>query len=159
VYLDEPRPGNRSRLAVAQSAPLGVEPAWRSTPLILVVDDMPDVRDVVAEYLEHRCYQVATAEDGLDGLDKAFELGPDLILMDLAMPRLDGWEATRRLKADPRTSHIPVIAFTGHVLKEYLDQAWSAGCQAVLTKPLQPRDLEAEVRRVLGRDPQPANRG
>jgi CheY-like chemotaxis protein len=134
-------------------APESSEPRWRSSPLILVVDDMPDVRDVVAEYLEHHQYEVATAEDGLAGLDKAFELCPDLILMDLAMPRLDGWEATRRLKGDPRTRHIPVIAFTGHVLKECLDRAWDAGCDAVLTKPLQPRDLEAEVRRVLGRKP------
>jgi len=134
-------------------AAAGSEAAVRPAPLVLVVDDMPDVRDVLAEYLEHHRYQVATAEDGLEALDKAFELGPDLILMDLSMPKLDGWEATRRLKRDPRTRHIPVIAFTGHVLKAYLEQARDAGCDAVMTKPMHPRELEAEVRKLLGRDP------
>jgi two-component system cell cycle response regulator DivK len=131
----------------------GVQAAARGEPLLLVVDDMPDVRDVLSEYLEHHSYRVATAEDGLEALDKAFELCPDLILMDLSMPKLDGWEATRRLKRDPRTRHIPVIAFTGHVLKAYLEQAREAGCDAVMTKPMQPRELEAAVRKLLGRDP------
>ncbi len=133
------------------------EPMTREAPLVLVVDDMLDVREVVAEYLEHHHYRVATAEDGLDGLEKAFELCPDLILMDLAMPKLDGWEATRRLKRDPRTRLIPVIAFTGHVLKQHLEEARAAGCDLVLTKPLRPGDLEAQVRKLLGRDP--ASRG
>jgi two-component system cell cycle response regulator DivK len=114
---------------------------------------MPDVREVVAEYLEHHSYRVATAEDGFEALDKAFALAPDLILMDLSMPNLDGWEATRRLKRDPRTRHIPVIAFTGFALKSYLDEARIAGCDLVVTKPMRPSDLEAEVRKLLGRDP------
>lgn len=130
-----------------------MESAAAGPPLVLVVDDMADVRDVVAEYLEHHCYRVATAEDGFDALDKAFALCPDLILMDLSMPNLDGWEATRRLKRDPRTRHIPVIAFTGFALKSYLEEARVAGCDLVVTKPMRPSDLEAEVRRLLGRDP------
>jgi two-component system, cell cycle response regulator DivK len=139
----------------------GSEVAVRAEPLLLVVDDMPDVREILAEYLEGHRYRVATAEDGLEALDRAFELCPDLILMDLSMPKLDGWEATRRLKRDPRTRHIPVIAFTGHVLKAYLEQAREAGCDAVMTKPMHPRELEAEVRKLLGRDPasRPGPRG
>jgi len=125
----------------------------RAAPLILVADDVPDVRDIVAEYLGYHGYQVATAEDGLEALAKAFELSPDLILMDLSMPNLDGWEATRRLRRDARTQHIPVIAFTGHVLKAYLEAALDAGCDLVVTKPLRPGDLEAEIRKLLGRDP------
>jgi two-component system cell cycle response regulator DivK len=94
-----------------------------------------------------------SAANGEEAVALAARERPDVILMDLSMPKLDGWEATRRLKRDPRTRHIPVIAFTGHVLKAYLEQAREAGCDAVMTKPMQPRELEAAVRKLLGRDP------
>jgi CheY-like chemotaxis protein len=126
----------------SQSAP--GEPA-----LVLVVDDVADGREICAEYLVFRKYRVATAADGLEALAKAFELVPDVILMDLSLPEVDGWEATRRLKSDERTRHIPVIALTAHALKSAHDEALAAGCDAVVTKPVMPRDLEAAVRRLL----------
>jgi CheY-like chemotaxis protein len=129
----------------SQSAP--GEPA-----LVLVVDDVADGREICAEYLTFRKYRVATAADGLEALAKAFELVPDVILMDLSLPELDGWEATRRLKNDERTRHIPIIALTAHALKSAHDEAVAAGCDAVVTKPVMPRDLEAEVRRLLETD-------
>jgi two-component system cell cycle response regulator DivK len=118
-------------------------------PLVLVVDDVAHGREIFAEYLEFRGFRVATAEDGLEAMDKAYELLPDLILMDLSLPGLDGWEATRRLKQDDRTRHIPIIALTAHALASAHDRAMEVGCDAVVTKPCIPKDLEAEVRRQL----------
>src|SRR4051812_7019627 len=85
-----------------------------ATPLVLVVDDFPDNRDMYMQYLEFCGMRVAEAQNGHEALQQAFELLPDLIVMDLSLPGLDGWEATRRLKADARTRAIPVIALTGH---------------------------------------------
>jgi CheY-like chemotaxis protein len=119
-------------------------------PLVLIVDDYAEGRDLCAQYLSFRGFRVATAEDGLDALEKAWALGPDLILMDLSLPRLDGWEASRRLKADARTRHVPIIALTAHALASAREKAVAAGCAAVVTKPCTPRNLEAEVRRQLG---------
>ena len=118
-------------------------------PLVLVVDDVAHGREIFAEYLEFRGFRVATAADGLEALDKAFELLPDIILMDLSLPQLDGWEATKRLKGDDRTRTIPIIALTAHALASAHDKAMAAGCDSVVTKPCVPRDLEAEVRRQL----------
>src|SRR4029079_18152096 len=118
------------------------------SPLILVVDDVEDAREICSEYLAFRGYRVITAEDGMEALAKATELLPDLILMDLALPVLDGWEATRRLKKDERTRHIPVVALTAHAVKGISDQAIEAGCLAVLTKPIAPGFLAAEGERI-----------
>ena len=118
-------------------------------PLVLVVDDVAHGREIFAEYLEFRGFRVATAADGLEALDKAFELLPDVILMDLSLPGLDGWEATKRLKGDDRTRAIPIIALTAHALASAHDKAKAAGCDSVVTKPCIPKDLEAEVRRQL----------
>jgi two-component system, cell cycle response regulator DivK len=118
-------------------------------PLVLVVDDVAHGREIFAEYLEFRGFRVATAADGLEALDKAFELLPDVILMDLSLPGLDGWEATKRLKSDERTKTIPIIALTAHALASAHDKAKAAGCDSVVTKPCIPRDLETEVRRQL----------
>ena len=119
-------------------------------PLILVVDDFEDNREMYTQYLRFNGYRVAEAVDGLDALNKASTLKPDLIVMDLSLPRMDGWEATRRLKKDPGTSHIPVVALTGHALAGHAEGARAAGCDAFVTKPCIPADLEAEIRRVLG---------
>ena len=127
------------------SDPQQTQPA----PLVLVVDDVAHGREIFAEYLEFRGFRVATAADGLEALDKAFELLPDIILMDLSLPQLDGWEATKRLKGDDRTKTIPIIALTAHALASAHDKAMAAGCDSVVTKPCVPRDLEAEVRRQL----------
>jgi two-component system, cell cycle response regulator DivK len=119
--------------------------------LILVVDDFEDNREMYTQYLRFNGYRVAEAVDGLDALTKAAALLPDLIVMDLSLPRLDGWEATRRLKKDPATSHIPVVALTGHALAGHEEGAREAGCDSFVTKPCIPADLEAEIRRVLGK--------
>ncbi|HSK78666.1 MAG TPA: response regulator [Thermoanaerobaculia bacterium] len=118
-------------------------------PLVLVVDDVAHGREIFAEYLEFRGFRVATAADGQEAMDRAFELRPDVILMDLSLPRVDGWEATRRLKQDERTAAIPIIALTAHALAAAHDKAKEVGCDAVVTKPCLPRDLEQEVRRQL----------
>jgi CheY-like chemotaxis protein len=118
-------------------------------PLILIVDDFEDNREMYTQFLRFNGYRVAEAVDGLDALSKAGALMPDLIVMDLSLPVVDGWEATRRLKSDPSTREIPVIALTGHALAGHADGAMAAGCDAFVTKPCIPVDLEAEIRRVL----------
>jgi len=117
--------------------------------LILVVDDFEDNREIYAQFLRFSGYRVAEAVDGLDALAKAADLRPDLIVMDLSLPRLDGWEATRQLKNDPVTRAIPVVALTGHALDGLEDRARVSGCDSFVTKPCIPADLEAEIRRVL----------
>lgn len=126
-------------------------PADKQRPLVLVVDDYLEAREICAEYLGFHGFRVATAEDGEEALAKAFELIPDVILMDLSLPRLDGWAATRRLKDDPRTRTIPIVALTGHAQSTERDRALAAGCDDVITKPVVPRDLLAQVERHLGR--------
>lgn len=120
-------------------------------PLVLVVDDYFEARDICAEYLAFHGYRVATAEDGAEAMDKAFSLLPDVILMDLSLPEVDGWDATRALKADPRTADIPIVALTAHALSSERDRALAAGCDDVITKPCAPKVLLAEVQRQLGR--------
>jgi two-component system, cell cycle response regulator DivK len=118
-------------------------------PLVLVVDDYQDAREMYSEYLEFSGFRVAEARNGLEALDKAFELLPDLILMDLSLPGMDGWEATRRLKADERTKRIPVVALTGHALAGHSEGARQAGCDAFVTKPCLPDALVIEIRKML----------
>ena len=117
--------------------------------LILVVDDFEDNREIYAQFLRFSGYRVAEAVDGLDALAKAADLRPDLIVMDLSLPRLDGWEATRQLKNDPVTRAIPVVALSGHALGGLEDRVRVSGCDSFVTKPCIPADLEAEIRRVL----------
>jgi two-component system, cell cycle response regulator DivK len=124
-------------------------PSNLQAPLILVVDDMDDGREICAEYLAFFEYRVATAEDGMEALEKANDLLPDLILMDLSLPKLDGWETTRRLKSQERTRGIPVIALTAHALRDAQQTALEAGCDAVVTKPCFPKDLVLEIKRQL----------
>jgi two-component system, cell cycle response regulator DivK len=119
-------------------------------PLILVVDDYEDAREMYAEYLRFCGFRVAEARNGNEALEQAFTLKPDLILMDLSLPGMDGWEATRQLKADERTRHIPVVALTGHALAGASEGAKRAGCDSFVTKPCLPDDLVVEVRRMLG---------
>ena len=118
-------------------------------PLILVVDDYQDAREMYAEYLQFSGFRVAKAKNGNEAVEKAFALKPDLILMDLSLPGMDGWEATRRLKADEATRNIPVVALTGHALAGASEGAKKAGCDSFVTKPCLPDDLVVEVRRML----------
>ena len=124
-------------------------------PLILVVDDYEDAREMYAEYLRFCGFRVAEARNGNEALEQAFALMPDLILMDLSLPGMDGWEATRQLKSDDRTRHIPVVALTGHALAGASEGAKKAGCDSFVTKPCLPDDLVVEVRRMLSL-PRPA---
>lgn len=126
-------------------------------PKVLVVDDFAAGRDLSAEYLQYRGYEVETAEDGAKAIQKAREFLPDAILMDLSLPEVDGWEATRRLRADDLTKDIKIIALTAHALETEKDRALEAGCNEVVTKPVVPRDLEEVVRRQLGLDRSPAD--
>jgi CheY-like chemotaxis protein len=116
-----------------------------AAPLVLLVDDFLDAREMYAEYFTFAGFRVAEAANGAEAIQKAFELTPQVILMDLAMPGMDGWEA----KADRRTKHIPVIAVTGHALNGFPESAKGAGCDAFVTKPCLPDALLGEVRRVL----------
>jgi len=121
----------------------------QNTPLILVVDDYQDAREMYAEYLQFSGFRVAEARNGNEAVEQAVALKPDLILMDLSLPGMDGWEATRRLKADDTTRHIPIVALTGHALAGASEGAKKAGCDSFVTKPCLPDDLVIEVRRML----------
>lgn len=118
-------------------------------PRVLIVDDYPDAREMYSEYLQYSGFEVVEAENGMEALDRAVDTAPDIILMDLSLPVMDGWEATRRLKADARTASIPVVALTGHALAGISEGARKAGCDAFVTKPCLPEDLVKEIRKVL----------
>jgi two-component system cell cycle response regulator DivK len=118
-------------------------------PLILVVDDYQDAREMYAEYLQFSGFRVAEARNGNEAVAQARSLKPDLILMDLSLPGMDGWEATRVLKADEATKRIPIVALTGHALAGASEGARKAGCDSFVTKPCLPDDLVVEVRRML----------
>ena len=121
----------------------------RAQPLVLVVEDYQDAREMYAAYLQFSGFAVAEAGNGVEAIEKTHELLPDIVLMDLALPRMDGWEATRRLKNDERTRHIPIVALTGHALAGHAEGARDAGCDAFVTKPCLPDALVAEIRRLL----------
>jgi CheY-like chemotaxis protein len=110
---------------------------------ILLVEDNEMNRDMLSRRLLRRGYEVVLAVDGESGLALAGSEAPDLILMDMSLPILDGWEATRRLKAEPATQHIPVIALTAHAMSSDRDKALEAGCDDYDTKPIElPRLLD-----------------
>jgi len=116
---------------------------------VLLVDDYPDAREMYSEYLQFAGFDVVEAANGIEALQGAIDHEPDIILMDLSLPVMDGWEATRRLKADDRTKTIPVVALTGHALAGISEGARKAGCDAFVTKPCLPEDLVKEIRKVL----------
>ncbi len=111
------------------------------TATIVIVEDTPDIREVVELILEESGYDVVSVPNGEGCLEVVQRCHPDLVLMDLSMPRIDGWEATRRLKADDATSNIPVLAFTAHVQEREINNAHAAGCAAIITKPFDIDDL------------------
>lgn len=117
---------------------------------ILIVEDIELNRDLLAQLLEDD-HQLVFAPDGLTALERAAEARPDLVLMDLSLPRMDGWEATRRLKADPTLTHIPVIVLTAHAMHGDEERARACGCDDFLTKPIDETVLLAKVARHLGR--------
>ena len=121
----------------------------RERPLVLVVEDYQDAREMYAAYLQFSGFDVAEAGNGVEAIEMTQALLPDIVLMDLALPRMDGWEATRRLKNDERTRHIPIVALTGHALAGHAEGARDAGCDAFVTKPCLPDALVAEIKRLL----------
>lgn len=121
----------------------------RSRPLVLIVEDEIDLRRLYAEQLAFSGFDVIEAGNGADAIAHTTSRTPDVVLMDLSLPVVDGWEATRRLKADEATKHIPIVALTGHALAGASEGAKRAGCDSFVTKPCLPDDLVVEVRRML----------
>jgi CheY-like chemotaxis protein len=120
---------------------------------ILLVEDNEMNRDMLSRRLQRRGYDVVLAVDGEQGIAMAQTTAPDLILMDLSLPVLDGWEATRRLKADPATQHIRVIALTAHALPGDREQALAAGCDDYDTKPTEFPRLLAKIEALQPKEP------
>jgi CheY-like chemotaxis protein len=118
---------------------------------VLLVDDYADAREMYGEYLAISGFEVVEAVNGIEAVERALATKPDIILMDMSLPIMDGWEATRRLKADRRTAEIPVLALTGHAVTSMFEGARRAGCDAFITKPCLPDDLVREIRAVLER--------
>jgi CheY-like chemotaxis protein len=116
---------------------------------VLIVEDIELNRELLAQLLEDD-YRLLFAADGIAALDLA-RTQPDLILMDLSLPKLDGWEATRRLKADPALAHIPVIVLTAHAMRGDEERARASGCDDFLTKPIDEDRLFEKVARYLER--------
>ena len=117
---------------------------------ILVVEDTEDNRQILRDLLGAAGYDMIEANDGAEGVSQAMTHKPDLILMDIQMPVMDGYEATRRIKADPVLKSIPVIAVTSYALSGDEDKARAAGCDGYIAKPFSPRQMLAKVREVIG---------
>ena len=126
-------------------------PAARARPLILIVEDQGELRQLYAQQLAISGFDVIEAVNGQDAITHSASHVPDVVLMDLSLPVVDGWEATRRLKTDARTAHIPVVALTAHDGSGELERATQAGCDWFVPKPCTPHALITEVRRVLTR--------
>jgi two-component system, cell cycle response regulator DivK len=117
--------------------------------LVLVVDDVRDNREMYIEYLRYVGFRCVGAEDGESAIRMARELQPAMILMDLSLPGVDGWEATRILKTDPETKAIPIVAVSGHAEPDCRTRALALGCDLFIAKPALPSDLTEEVLRLL----------
>jgi two-component system, cell cycle response regulator DivK len=112
-------------------------------PKVLVVEDNEANRDMLARRLQRRSFEVVVAVDGAEGVAKSKSESPDIVLMDMSLPVMNGWEATRAIKADATTAHIPVIALTAHSMAGDREKAMEAGCDDYDTKPVDlPRLLE-----------------
>jgi two-component system, cell cycle response regulator DivK len=119
------------------------------TKRILVVEDQEDSRQIMRDLLMTTDYEVTEAENGEEALAAVAKERPDLILMDIQLPIMDGYEATRRIKADPSLSSIPIIAVTSFALSGYEEEARAAGCDDFVPKPYSPRQLLAKIRGFL----------
>ncbi len=121
------------------------DPAWK----ILVVDDNLDSRELVVKVLRKEGLELYEAIDGEDALEKVAQLQPDLILMDISLPRIDGYEVTRRLKKDSASAAIPIIALTAHAMKGDMEKALAAGCDDYISKPINIHSLYDHVASLL----------
>jgi two-component system cell cycle response regulator DivK len=120
------------------------------TKRILIVEDTEDNRQILRDLLTAAGYELIEAVDGAAGVAMAAKHKPDLVLMDIQLPLVDGYEATRRIKADPALSHIPIVAVTSYALSGDEEKARAAGCDGYIAKPFSPRQLLAKVRELLG---------
>jgi two-component system cell cycle response regulator DivK len=118
---------------------------------ILLVEDNEMNRDMLSRRLERKGYEVELAVDGRQGVDKAKTLAYDLVLMDMSLPEIDGWEATRELRADPATKELPIIALTAHAMSGDRERALEAGCDDYDTKPIELNRLLGKMEALLGR--------
>ena len=132
-------------------------PGHRPRPLILLVEDQTDLRQLYARQLALSGFDVIEAANGADAIARTASDEPDIVLMDLSLPVVDGWEATKRLKNDARTAHIPIVALTAHHGAGELERATSAGCDWFVPKPCPPDTLINELRRLLPGRTQPAS--
>ena len=130
-----------------------------SAPLILLVEDFDDAREMYRDYLEFAGFRVDTARDGREAIEKTRRIAPDLVLMDLSLPVMDGWEATRLLKSDPETRNIPIVALSAHALAAEGERARKAGCDGFIAKPCLPPDLVAEIDKYLKNQSSASERG
>lgn len=120
---------------------------------ILIVEDNADNRTLIKDLLGAMEYTVIEATDGVEGFEKALDQIPDLILMDLSLPRKDGWTATRELKAHPDVSHIPIIALTAHAMVGDRERALEAGCDDYVSKPINLNELLEKIQQLLINSP------
>jgi two-component system cell cycle response regulator DivK len=135
--------------------PSGAAERHRNVAKILLVEDNEMNRDMLSRRLERRGYEVVIAVDGAEGVDKARTEAPALILMDMSLPVVDGWDATRRIKAEPTTRAIPVIALTAHAMSGDRERAVEAGCDDFDTKPVDLARLLGKIEALLARKPIP----
>jgi CheY-like chemotaxis protein len=126
-----------------------IEMAEATPPLVLVVDDAADTRALFGEYLEYRGFRVQTAVNGAEAIASAHREWPAIIIMDLAMPEVDGWQAIKRLKSDPLTADIPIVALSAPAFGEEPQCAREAGADLCLSKPCLPSQLARVIRAML----------
>ena len=121
----------------------------RERALVLVADDEQDIRDLVSLRLEQAGYEVITAADGEEGLRAVREREPDLVVLDVKMPRMNGYEVTREIRADSQTRDIPILLLSASVREDEVDEGLEAGANSYLVKPFRPADLREHVRALL----------
>jgi two-component system, cell cycle response regulator DivK len=120
------------------------------TKCILIIEDTEDNRQILRDLLTAAGYELLEATDGEEGIAMATQHRPDLILMDIQLPQLDGYEATRRIKGDPALKHIPIVAVTSYALSGDEEKTRAAGCDGYIAKPFSPRQLLGKVRELIG---------
>jgi chemosensory pili system protein ChpA (sensor histidine kinase/response regulator) len=117
--------------------------------LVLIVEDFADTREMFARFLTSKGFETVTAADGIDGLDAARKSQPDAVILDLGLPKMDGWALAQQLRADSRTAKICIVAVTGHGSRESRERAMKAGVNGFLVKPVTPEDVHDELQRLL----------
>ena len=128
---------------------MSARPVKRERPVVLVTEDVTDARELFQVFLESEGFDVVTASNGREAVQRAQEIGPDVVVMDLSMPIMDGYSATEHLKNDARTRDIPVVALSGHVMAQHTARAREVGCDTIMPKPSSLTDVAAKIRTML----------